>query len=152
MNAEEIINAIQSTDPHEVWLASWELIRMKNSDGIQTIAEVLLPISDSLTPFPVPKGTHVRDYRYAPKLALKILACHAADKCRCSIYESSDCLDPQKEQELGNINIRGEFDDPATLCTICDCECTTCSNRFSTETNTGYHYPVHTWQRTPADA
>ena len=90
MNAEEIINAIQSTDLHEVWLASWELIRMKNSNGIQTIAEVLLPISDSLTPFPVPKGTHVRDYRYAPKLALEILACHAADKCRCSIYES--CL------------------------------------------------------------
>jgi len=148
MNTEEIINAMQSDDQHAVWLASWKLIRMKDSGQIQSIADVLLPISDSLANFPAPEGPHVRDYRYAPRLAMEILACHAANRCRCFIYESSDCLDPIKEQERGSVNICGEFADPEAWCTAYDCECLACSSTFSAQTNDGYHYPVHTWQRT----
>ena len=142
----DIIELLQSGDHRAIWKASWEIIRMADEEKRAALLESLDFIRHIVSELPARVQPALRDYRFAPRLALKLLECYARQQCRCTLYPTTHTLHVRDEEKWGFIQITKQETDRERMCQVFECVCLTCGTRFEVEEEQGYHYPISTWK------
>ena len=145
MSPVEVLDFIFSGDNHKAWIASWEIIRTRNTLLDQYYLPELAGLRKSIKSLPKPEGLALRDSRDSVKLALAILEARQCDICRCSIYPTTDQVLPESLEKYGMIEILAKRDIPWEP--EFDCQCTDCGKIYLVKENHGYHYPVSSWRQ-----
>jgi hypothetical protein len=148
MDAKEITQGLMSTDRDNVVRASWEIIHSNDPHVLQVVSDQLPAISGSVKTLSPNSEPALRDYRFAPALAVEILTCfNPFDGRRCSLYPASNSVGPEEEEHLGFTEITKE-EDHLEACTIeYHCICTHCENRYEVMLHESCHYPLWYWEK-----
>lgn len=143
MKSTETLEAITSSDSHQAWLSSWEIIRTPVDELQSFYLPHIKTIRAAVRKLPKPEGTFLRDSRDISELAVKILETIASGQCRCLVYPSTDQLLPEDEEKHGFIEIQGKKDIPWEP--EFSCKCNECGKTYIVKENHGYHYPWAEW-------
>ena len=150
MDAKEIIQGLMSTDRDNVVRASWKIIHSNDPHVLQVVSDQLPAISESVKTLSPNSEPALRDYRFAPELAVEILKCfNQTDVCRCSLYPASNNLAPEEEEHHDFIEITKEEDHLEAYTFEYNCICAHCENRYEVVLHESYHYPLWYWEKLP---
>jgi hypothetical protein len=138
-----LLDDLVSRDPHRIWSASHEVIRLRER-GL--LSELALHVDE------IERATHgielggaLRANRAALEAAIRKLR-FAADgaRCLCGFYLDYDLFNPEDEAKDGHIAIISQIDKPYAETYVC--ECNSCHQRYAVE-RFEYHYPWWKWER-----
>lgn len=143
MDANDVLNNLCCGDNHRVWSAGWWIIRATAAELDKLPLASLNTIRVAVMALPVPEGPAVADSREIPRLAFEILACRAAQRCRCSLYGAAQRFLPEEEQARGYVVVERKDDIPWEPEFYCRCR--QCGTRYFVHESHSYHYPWAEW-------
>jgi len=125
----DTLGDLLSHDPYRIWLASWEIIRTRDTTLLETL-RTALPMIRQAT-LDIELGGMIQSNRDALTHALGKVQDYRKWRCWCDDYPRLLAYDPAREEERGHARVlsRGRSGWPVNY----ECECLVCGRQFSVE-------------------
>lgn len=143
MDVARVVEQFESEDPHQIWQATWEILRCNDLQAL-SLLEPMIPHFQSLLA-QVELGGMVRNNAKDSQLALRYIQDRGNGLCRCTLYSGQNFFNPVKEAELGIIHI----DDSQLMKQLHEqhfrVRCAGCDKAFNVREVGGWHVPWYEW-------
>ena len=125
----DTLGDLLSHDPNRIWLASWEIIRTRDTTLLETLRTALPMIRQATADIEL--GGMIQPNRDALTHALGKVQNYRKWRCWCDDYPKLLSYDPAREEERGHARVlsRDRSGWPVTY----ECECLVCGRQFSVE-------------------
>jgi hypothetical protein len=143
-NEDKLLVEITSGDPHKIWASSNAIVRLRDAETLDLLAEHLPEIKAKTAGIELggalfPNSEHL-------KTALHKLDFWKKKKgCLCRLYPGYLLYDPQREEKSGNVRIIETHYLEGGWVENYVAECTVCGTRFEIEERES-HYTWWSWK------
>lgn len=143
MESSQVLKYFFSSDSHNIWLASQQILRSNQVELEKHFLPFLPAIRIAISSIEDTELRSPSDYRNAAKMALRLLEAINEGKCRCVIYSFSDNLLALDQMQKGFIKVLEQKQSPYMPETIC--ECLRCQKKFHVVENHCEKYSSAQW-------